>query len=418
MTEQQITPELRFPEFKENWEEFSLEDKSDLITKGTTPKAWDKNGKVNFVKVENIEEHSGKVKTTSKISYYEHSTHLKRSILEEGDILFSIAGTLGRITIINKEILPANTNQALAIIRNTSINKYYLKTYLLGKSIKEYIRKNPTVGAQPNLSLKQIKSFKIKTPDFIEQEKIGNFFCKLDRQIELEEEKLELLEQQKKGYMQKIFSQELRFKDERGNNHPSWKEMKLMEFLSVIDGDRGKNYPTKNDFMENGHTLFLSAANVTKQGFSLNQSQYITKEKSNSMGKGKLNINDVVLTTRGSIGNVFLYNEKITKKKPFVRINSGMLILRTEDYIKSFFITKYLASPLGKKQIDLLSFGSAQPQLTKKDIELYKIKLPVRQEQKQISLFLKKIDKIIEKQSSKVELLKQRKQGLLQKMFV
>lgn len=194
--------------------------------------------------------------------------------------------------------------------------------------------------------------------------------------------------------------------------------MKLMEFLFVIDGDRGKNYPTKNDFMENGHTLFLSATNVTKQGFSSNQSQYITKEKSNSIGKGKLNINDVVLTTRGSIGNAFLYNEKIAKKNPFVRINSGMLILRTEDYIKSFFITKYLVSPLGKKQIDLLSFDSAQTQLTKKNIELYKIKLPVRQEQKQISLFLKKIDKIIEKQSSKVELLKQRKQGLLQKMFV
>ena len=125
MIEQINTPKLRFPEFKENWKEFSLEDKSDLITKGTTPKVWDKNGEVNFIKVENIEEHSGKVKTTSKISYHEHSTHLKRSILEEGDILFSIAGTLGRITIINKEILPANTNQALAIIRNTSINKYY-----------------------------------------------------------------------------------------------------------------------------------------------------------------------------------------------------------------------------------------------------------------------------------------------------
>ena len=122
-----------------------LEDKSDLITKGTTPKEWKNDGEVNFIKVENIDQDSGKVKISSKISYLEHVKHLRRSILEEGDILFSIAGTLGRITIIDKEILPANTNQALAIIRNQSINKYYLKTYLLGKSIKEYIRKNPTI---------------------------------------------------------------------------------------------------------------------------------------------------------------------------------------------------------------------------------------------------------------------------------
>ncbi|MCG2180107.1 restriction endonuclease subunit S [Staphylococcus epidermidis] len=424
--EMNTVPELRFPNFCDEWVNYKLGEIVDI------------RGRIGFrgyTKSDIIDKEDGGILTFSptniisnKLKNTVHDTYITKEKYEEspeimvknGDILFVKTGsTLGKSTLVTNLNEEATVNPQIVVMRvKEFFHQKFTSTYLTLNKILRQVAQIRIGGAIPTLTESEIKKFQVSFPAYEEQKKIGYFFSKLDRQIELEEEKLELLEQQKRGYMQKIFSQELRFKDERGNNHPSWKEMKLMEFLSVIDGDRGKNYPTKNDFMENGHTLFLSATNVTKQGFSLNQSQYITKEKSNSMGKGKLNINDVVLTTRGSIGNVFLYNEKIAKKNPFVRINSGMLILRTEDYIKSFFITKYLVSPLGKKQIDLLSFGSAQPQLTKKNIELYKIKLPVRQEQKQISLFLKKIDKIIEKQSSKVELLKQRKQGLLQKMFV
>ncbi len=70
----------------------------------------------------------------------------------------------------------------------------------------------------------------MKFPSIKEQQKIGDLFSKLDRQIELEEQKLELLKQQKKGYMQKIFSQELRFKDENGNDYPDWENVMLQKF--------------------------------------------------------------------------------------------------------------------------------------------------------------------------------------------
>ena len=404
MTEQINTPELRFPEFKEKWKEFSLEDKSDLITKGTTPKVWDKNGEVNFIKVENIEKHSGKVKTTSKISYHEHSTHLKRSILEEGDILFSIAGTLGRITIINKKILPANTNQALAIIRNTSINKYYLKTYLLGKSIKEYIRKNPTVGAQPNLSLKQIKSFKIKTPDFIEQEKIGIFFSKLDRQIELGEKKLELLEQQKKGYMQKIFSQELRFKDDNGNDYPNWAVVKLKDILS-----ERKEYASKT---ENYPHATLSTSGITLKSDRYNR-DFLVKDKSK---KYKVTImNDICynpanlkfgVITRNRIGSVIFSPIYIT-----FEVNNGYsplfieLLVTRNDFINR--VRKYEEGTVYERM-------AVKPE----DFLNYETEIPCLEEQKKIGDFLVKIDKLIENQSKKIDCLKQRKQGLLQKMFV
>ncbi|WP_256093707.1 restriction endonuclease subunit S, partial [Staphylococcus aureus] len=73
-----------------------------------------------------------------------------------------------------------------------------------------------------------------------EQKKIGDFFSKLDRQIELDEQKLELLQQQKKGYMQKIFSLELRFKDENGNDYPNWRTIELKNILENIVDNRGK----------------------------------------------------------------------------------------------------------------------------------------------------------------------------------
>ena len=197
-----------------------------------------------------------------------------------------------------------------------------------------------------------------------------------------------------------------------------WLIKKLSEITNIQDGDRGMNYPSSNDFIENGHTLFLSANNVTKKGFSFEKNQYITNEKSNKMGNGKIELNDLILTTRGSIGHIALYSQEIKERYPFARINSGMLIIRPNNVISSPFIMSYLSSPLGKKQIKRISFGSAQPQLTKKDISNYEIALPIElEEQQKIGEFFKQLDDRIALQQRHVEQLKQSKQGFLQKMF-
>ncbi|UXS20776.1 restriction endonuclease subunit S [Staphylococcus delphini] len=206
---------------------------------------------------------------------------------------------------------------------------------------------------------------------------------------------------------------ELRFPEFSGE----WEEKKLGEVLTVLDGDRGKNYPSGTDFSETGHTLFLSATNVTKNGFKFNQRQYITEEKSLSMGNGKLAENDVVLTTRGSIGNVGWYNKKIFNKFPFTRINSGMLILRTNNDKKAQFFSHFLNSTIGKRRIQLISFGSAQPQLTKKDIKLYKMHFPNIIEQQKIGDFFSKLDRQIELEEQKLTLLEEQKKGYMQKIF-
>ena len=198
-------PEIRFPGFTDAWEQRKLGDISSLITKGTTPKDKSGTGEVNFIKVENINDYSGNITGMSKISLEEHQGYLKRSQLQEGDILFSIAGTLGRITSVNKAILPANTNQALSIIRLKEGNLEYVKTCLKGNVVADFIRRNPTIGAQPNLSLEQVSNLEIGIPSEAEQKKIGEYFSNLDNLITLHQRELDRLLELKKGFMQKMF---------------------------------------------------------------------------------------------------------------------------------------------------------------------------------------------------------------------
>lgn len=198
-------PEIRFPEFTGDWEQRKLRDISSLITKGTTPKDKSGTGEVNFIKVENINDFSGDITGTSKISLEEHQGYLKRSQLQEGDILFSIAGTLGRVTSVNKAILPANTNQALSIIRLKEGNLEYVKTCLKGNVVADFIRRNPTIGAQPNLSLEQISNLEIEMPSEAEQKKIGEYFQNIDSLIASQQQELDGYKELKKGLLQQMF---------------------------------------------------------------------------------------------------------------------------------------------------------------------------------------------------------------------
>ena len=166
-------PKLRFSEFSENYKKIKLKNMTKLITKGTTPRKYTDSG-VNFIKVENLLDNQIK-NINSYISYETHNNELKRSILKEYDILFSIAGALGRTAIVTKEELPANTNQACSIIRLDNLNDYnlyYLMERLHHFDIKSYINKCQSVGAQPNLSLEQVGNICINIPNKKEQDRV------------------------------------------------------------------------------------------------------------------------------------------------------------------------------------------------------------------------------------------------------
>ena len=140
--------------------------------------------------------------------------------------------------------------------------------------------------------------------------------------------------------------------------------------IQLIDGDRGKNYPKHTDFNQMGHCLFLSAKNVTVNGFEFSDTTYISKEKDEQLRAGKLVRGDIVLTTRGTIGNVGLYDDQI--KQEHIRVNSGMMIFRPDPKVwNSRFLYFVLTSDFVKNQIYSLTTGSAVPQLPAKDLKKF-----------------------------------------------
>jgi len=152
-----------------------------LITKGTTPKNFTNSG-INFVKLESFE--GGKI-NPAKFAFVHEQTHckeLKRSILKEHDILFAIAGaTIGKCAIVEESILPANTNQALAIVRlGTGVKVRFIFHYMQTIAMVKYIVKYNKTSAQPNLNLQQISNFPVPIPTIAEQERIVAILDKFD----------------------------------------------------------------------------------------------------------------------------------------------------------------------------------------------------------------------------------------------
>lgn len=197
-----------------------------------------------------------------------------------------------------------------------------------------------------------------------------------------------------------------------------WEQRKLLDIVDVLDGDRGKNYPKEKDFRDTGHTLFLNASNVTKEGFLFEDTQYISEEKSNVMGSGKLQLDDIVVTSRGSLGHLAWYNTEIKAIVPYARINSGMLILRKKSDISLAYLYQFMKSHKGQNQIFFMSFGSAQPQLTKKGVENLDVSLPLKiEEQQKIGDFFNSLDNLLTLHQRKLDKLKNIKKALLEKMF-
>ena len=174
-----------------------------------------------------------------------------------------------------------------------------------------------------------------------------------------------------------------------------WSDVNLDSVADIVDGDRGVNYPTQHEFSSYGDCLFLNAGNVTQLGFNFTNCSFITKEKDALLRKGKLRRQDIVLTTRGTVGNVAYYDRSI----PFdnIRINSGMVIFRPEaTKIDPLFLYIFLRSKVFEDQVKGLTTGSAQPQLPIRDIRRICLPLPDTNSQKAIAAILGALDDKIE----------------------
>lgn len=196
----------------------------------------------------------------------------------------------------------------------------------------------------------------------------------------------------------------------------NWELTPFVSLGSVIDGDRGTNYPSTRDFGNDGHCLFLNAGNVTKAGFRFNECAFISREKDERLSKGKLKRDDIVLTTRGTVGNFAYFDSAV----PFehIRINSGMVILRKDSAaLDTKFLYSLLQSHFVEKQIKRLTFGSAQPQLTVKGISKFAIVIPPLPEQRAIAGVLRDADALIDSLEQLLAKKRHLKQGAMQELL-
>jgi type I restriction enzyme, S subunit len=187
--------------------------------------------------------------------------------------------------------------------------------------------------------------------------------------------------------------------------------------LEIIDGDRGTNYPKQEGFTASGHCLFLNAKNVTNDGFNFSDRVFITMERDLLLRKGKLQRFDVILTTRGTVGNVAYFDESI----PFehIRINSGMVIFRShQKYLLPRFLYLFLRSANFKSQIASLQTGSAQPQLPIRDIKKIEMRLPSLDSQRAIAHILGSLDDKIELNRQMNRTLENMAQAIFKSWFI
>lgn len=186
--------------------------------------------------------------------------------------------------------------------------------------------------------------------------------------------------------------------------------------ISIIDGDRGKNYPAKAEFHEEGYCLFLNTGNIKEDTFEFSNCDFITERKDALLKKGKLQRHDIVLTTRGTIGSTAYYNGSVPYDQ--VRINSGMVIFRVSEGVLAPYLYHLLKSPLLKTQYELYSSGAAQPQLPIKDMRRIKLPMPPVPTQRKIAAILTAYDDLIETNKRRIALLEKIAEELYREWFV
>ncbi|MCD8881417.1 restriction endonuclease subunit S [Mammaliicoccus sciuri] len=395
-------PELRFPEFDGEWEEKKLNQivkfsKGKLLGK----KDLDESGKnycilygelytkygffINQVKSKtnvNIEklvkgENNQVLLPSSGETAEDIAT--ASSLNVKGDVY--IGGDLNILTPINKD------GNFISLSMN-GINKWKIAKLAQGKTVVHLYNEN-------------LKTLNLNIPvSREEQEKIGEFFSKLDRQIELEEQKLAKLEEQKKGYMQKIFSQELRFKDENGNEYPEWSKEKLENIADFQNGKAHESIVSIEGKYILVNSKFISSNSQVKKHVS----QQLTP-----LNKGEIAIVMSDVPKGKALAKCFLIDED---KKYSLNQRIGRIYNISGN-------SRFLYAILNRNN-QLLKYdnGVGQTNLKKGEITDILINWPISEEQEKIGKFLNYLDKLIKKESNKVESLKKRKQGLLQKMFI
>lgn len=336
-------------------------------------------------------------------NYYNGKYDPKYEVLN-GDVLISWSASLG-VYVWEGEKAVLNQHIFKVLFDKMQVDKdffvYQLQRLLEKASSKAH-------GAtMKHLTKPTFDAFPFYLPSLEEQKYITSFLNNVSDLISLRKQQLAKLDELVKTRFVEMFGEP--------TNNKNFPTMKMTEICDIIDGDRGKNYPKQEDFAETGHCLFLNAKNVTSSGFSFESQLFVSEEKDHALHNGKLKRGDIVLTTRGTLGNLAYYDESV----PFehIRINSGMVILRIKKDMMSekFFIEQFKLQLQTIK--DKIASGTAQPQLPISTMNKIQMLIPPLSLQMQFSAFVTQVEKTkfsVQKALAKAQLLFD---SLMQKYF-
>jgi len=276
------------------------------------------------------------------------------------------SGSIGNVFYIEEDFWPLNT---VLYVKDFHGNDERFVYHLLKKfDLKKYA----SGAGVPTLNRNNVHDVEVCIPTCKEEQKrivaiLDEAFAAIDKAMANAKKNLANARELFESYLESMF--DVRDKE--------WSEYHLGDpsLIEIIDGDRGKNYPKKSDFQSEGFCLFLNTKNVRPDGFNFDSLMFISEEKDEALRKGKLKRRDVIITTRGTIGNIALYDDSVPYNE--IRINSGMLIFRpNEERMLSDYLFEILRSSTIKRQITQTVSGAAQPQLPIKTLVKFNIPVP------------------------------------------
>jgi type I restriction enzyme S subunit len=398
-----LLPKLRFDEFDDDWDKKKMIDLSERIGDGLhgTPK-YEDNSEISFINGNNLID--GKVFITAKTKKVDKTTFLKNDKkLKTNTILISLNGTIGNIARYNNEKVmlgksvgyfnfKENSNYYYHVLKSPKIQRFFISE-LTGSTIK-------------NLSLKTLRETNIPFPSVKEQQKIASFLTSVDTKIQQLTTKKQYLENYKKGVMQQLFSQQLRFKNDDGTDFPDWEEKKLEEFISnfiVPMRDKPKDL--------NGEIPWCRIEDFDGKYLSKSKSnQGVSIETIKEMNLKVYPVNTLLVSCSANLGFCAIVKKELITNQTFIGLvpdNEKIDI----DYL-------YHIMKLSSRKLNVLSSGTTISYLSRKQFENFKIDYPNIKEQQKIANYLSAIDKKITNVQTQIDKTQTFKKGLLQQMFI
>jgi type I restriction enzyme, S subunit len=428
MEKQTNIPQLRFPEFSENWNEEKM---GDIFSFKVTNSFSRDN--LNYEKgtVKNI--HYGDIHTKfqtlfditkEKVPFINSDISIDRisedNYCKEGDLILADASEDLNDVGKSIEVFNLNHEKLLAglhtILARPNLDKfdigfggYLFKT----NKVRTKIQKEAQGSKVLSISATRLTNLLLDYPTKEEQKKIVKCFSAVDEKIQALKKKQYLLSNYKQGVIQKLFSQEFRFKDSNEKAYPNWEVKKLGDLnIYISDGNYGEQYPKASEMKKEG-VPFIRANNIKNLLLVWKDMRFISPEHHEILQSGHLLENDILVTTRGDIG-MMAY---VTKEFEGSNINAQICLLRTSNNVNPKFLLQYLASSYGLKQFKSLQTGTALKQLPRGNLVRLEIPYPSYDEQTKIGTFLFSIDSKLKLLDINIEELESWKFGLMQKMF-